>query len=376
MKAIIEIRENDTLGTLRALLRSMLEKGVVDALLVPQRVPSGDNIVQTLVRDPQHIETTDPISPVMPVQSATLVANLTGNMPVGENIPRLRLGAVLKSCEIRALIELAKLKQARLDDVVIIGIDCLGTYEVRDYAALVSEGVPLTAEALVAAREGRVVPHGEYQFRAACQMCEFPIPANADIAIGLIGVENGILLDVKDELAERLGLSPATEPAGRNNAVGRLVADRIARRDAVISEFRHRVVDMPSLLAEFSRCIRCYNCMVACPICYCKQCLFQGPTFDHDSDVYYLRAGRQGVIRMPTDTLLFHLTRMNHMVTSCVGCGLCTSACPSQLPVGTIFRAVGQKVQALFDYQPGRSLDEELPLATFHEDELTDLGEG
>jgi formate dehydrogenase subunit beta len=73
---------------------------------------------------------------------------------------------------------------------------------------------------------------------------------------------------------------------------------------------------------------------------------------------------------MPSDTLLFQLTRMNHMVSSCVGCGMCESACPSDLSLTLMFRAVGEKVQALFDYLPGGSLEEELPVATFKEDEF------
>jgi formate dehydrogenase subunit beta len=81
-------------------------------------------------------------------------------------------------------------------------------------------------------------------------------------------------------------------------------------------------------------------------------------------------AGRKGAARMPSDTLLFQLTRMNHMVSSCVGCGMCESACPSDLPLALIFRAVGQRVQQLFDYSPGRSLEDELPVATFKEDEF------
>jgi hypothetical protein len=39
---------------------------------------------------------------------------------------------VLRSREIRALIELVKLQQANLDNLTIIGVDCLGTYEVDD----------------------------------------------------------------------------------------------------------------------------------------------------------------------------------------------------------------------------------------------------
>jgi hypothetical protein len=35
---------------------------------------------------------------------------------------------------------------------------------------------------------------------------------------------------------------------------------------------------------------------------------------------------------------------------------------------------VGHEVQKVFDYVPGRSLDEELPLTTFREEELPEIG--
>ena len=132
---------------------------------------------------------------------------------------------------------------------------------------------------------------------------------------------------------------------------------------------------MDGLLAEFSTCVRCHNCMINCPICYCKECIFRTATFEHDSQLFYQWAERKGTVRMLPDTLLFHLTRLNHMATSCVGCGVCSDACPSDIAVATVFRAVGQKVQALFDYHPGRSLAEAAPVQEFREDELTALGE-
>jgi formate dehydrogenase subunit beta len=63
------------------------------------------------------------------------------------------------------------------------------------------------------------------------------------------------------------------------------------------------------------------------------------------------------------------------MALSCVGCGMCAEACPADLPVGTVFRAIGQRLQETFKYLPGRSLDEKLPLTTFKADEWTQVGE-
>lgn len=53
---------------------------------------------------------------------------------------------------------------------------------------------------------------------------------------------------------------------------------------------------------------------------------------------------------------------------------LCQEACPNEIPVFSIFRLVGSRVQKVLDYLPGRSLDEELPLATFKEVELPKVG--
>ena len=75
------------------------------------------------------------------------------------------------------------------------------------------------------------------------------------------------------------------------------------------------------------------------------------------------------------DTLLFQLTRMNHMSASCVSCGMCTSACPANIPVGSIFSAVGEQVQKVFEYVPGQDVAEALPLITFHPNEWTEVGE-
>jgi formate dehydrogenase subunit beta len=226
--------------------------------------------------------------------------------------------------------------------------------------------------------DASMVPHEGYQFREGCRICERPVPEGDHVAVtlGLFGVgDRQVMVSVREDVAEALGLEDAGEPAERRAVVDKLVAARTEARDVAFAALRERVRSVDGLLAELSTCIRCHNCMINCPICYCRACIFRTATFDHESNLYYRWADRKGVVRMLPDTLLFHLTRLNHMVTSCIGCGVCTDVCPSDIPVSTIFRTVGEKTQAIFGYSPGLNLEDKVPLTVFREDELTELGE-
>jgi formate dehydrogenase subunit beta len=369
MDTVVDV-QGSTLRTIQVLLRSLLEKKVVDALLVPMFQPTG-NVAPMLVTDPTALGNADPLTPVLPINAARAASQLT---MTGH---REKLGVVLRSCEIRALVELVKFQQAKLDNALIIGVDCLGTYGVTEWQAASSQQQVID-ELLAGAVIGELQPFAGMQFRDACQMCEQPLPEGDHVAltIGLVGVEAGkVYLKARDDVAEALGLTANSAPSGRKDAAKRLISARTEARDAAFAGFRERVHSMDGLLQEFSTCIRCHNCMINCPICYCRECIFRTPTFEHESQLYYQWAERKGTVRMMPDTLLFHLTRLNHMATSCVGCGLCADACPVDIPVGTVFRTVGQKVQAIFEYHPGRSLEDAAPVQEFREDELTAMGE-
>ncbi len=375
--AYLEVKDGKSLESIKNLLKALLNKNLVDALLVPQEVPSGENVFQTLVTDSDHLEKANPLAPVMPVNSAELIAHLTVTSP-GKKI-----GAVLRSCEIRALIELVKLKQATLDNLLIVGIDCLGTYSVTDYADFIKttdgKSSP-TGVILASAQEGKEISVNGHNPRSACQVCEFPAPPNVDLAIGLIGIDpkKEILLQAFSTAGEgilsKLELEKARETNKREEILTALLEKRKKKKSQMFEETEKEVSGIAGLLALFSGCIGCHNCMTACPICYCKRCLFETSTFDYPPQKYLGMAKRKGAIKMPTDTLLFQLTRMNHMITSCVGCGQCESACPNNIPLLKVFRTVGDKVQKIFDYVPGRKIEEELPLATFKEDELKEVG--
>lgn len=373
IKATIKVSERKTEEAILDLLKLILEKGIVEALLIPRPLPTGDGFVQTLIRNASQLDGIEVLSPTMPVQSARILSNLSI-----KNLGK-KVGAVLRQCEIRAVVELIKFLQIKMENLYLIGIDCPGTFEVIDFAKMVKEGkswAELKKALIKGMEKGEVYPPDGYNFRNACQMCEYPVP-KADIIIKLFGysLENEIGLELSDRIEEEfekkgIPLQKSEEPAERGDVLKRIISQKIEMRDKIFREFKEVVKDLQSFLDVFSTCIRCHNCMVACPICYCKECVFRTSIFEHDGDQFLRWADRKGGIRMPTDTLIFHLIRMAHMVTSCVGCGLCESACPSRLPVTALFRSVGDRIQKMFQYIPGRDINEVPPVATFKEDEL------
>ena len=162
IEAVVDVHES-TRQTLQGLLRSLLEKGVGEALLVPMTLPAG-NTAPMLVTDAAALERADPLAPVLPINAARAASQLT---MTGH---KEKLGVVLRACEIRALVELVKFQQAELENTLIIGVDCLGTYQVTDYQG--AAGKQAVVEGLLGgAVTGDLQPHEGMAFRSACQIC-------------------------------------------------------------------------------------------------------------------------------------------------------------------------------------------------------------
>ncbi len=427
--AIIEVKDNNPLGAIQELLRSLLSKGLVSAVLAPQEIPSNKTVVQTLVSDPEKLAAVNPLAPVFGVNSARIIAKMCVGLmkspaaeptaveqpeqdkepepaavensesakseeqtdekgqndsqegqtsdkaevateepaETAEQAASPPIAVVLRPCEIRALIELVKLQQANLDPFLVIGLDCWGTYSVLDYAAKVDQA---GQDSSVTADFLKQVTAGNFpeELRGACRVCQYPAPTYADLSIQLIGQDINKQIDVQagtekgNEILQALGLEATPENSEREAALDKLTKakKKLAQQD-----------EIDFLEVVSSLCINCHNCRAVCPICYCKQCVFDGDVFEYSIDKYLSFSGKKGVLPMPPDKLLFHLTRMSHVATSCVACGQCEAACPSGIPLGRIYQKISAAAQQALDYEAGRSLDDELPLTSFREDELS-----
>jgi len=370
MKTGLLQTNGDPLAAVEALLKGFLEKGVVDEVLVPARTPSGATQL-SLFADPARMEQANPWAPVMPVQGARAVSNLAFTDP------GRRIAAVLRPCEARAVVELLKLKQIQPERLTFITVDCPGTFELAGFAASGKDPGEVSRSLLGSMQSAAAPAEEGLSVRTACTICEFPSAEWGHLKIQAFGADSATALGLEadEELATALEAAGLVMFDGstvdaRAGAVKTLRSQRVKARDELLGAFQAEAGGLDKLKQAFSTCIRCYNCMENCPICYCKLCIFKSPTFDHPGELYARWAQRKGAQPMLAETTLFHLTRLNHMSTSCIGCGLCDTACPMGLPVASLFRAAAQGVQAMLEYQPGRSLEDPIPLSMFREDEL------
>ncbi len=353
----------------RGLLRSLLESGRVNGVLALGRTGGANGgVAYSLFTDPGAFVADGaalPLLPFMPANAGGLLSRLTLREPLAGPV-----AAVVKPCELRAFIELVKRSQGSLDNLLLISSTCGGVYPL-DVGANggLKERLPRYWEAV---KQGVL----DDDVRPTCRACMQFIPDNADITVALVGEEDldtqcTLFLNTEKgaEFVEGLeGTSLSDEL--ETEQIKRSHGQRAAYREELFAGVE---VGMQELIRTFGRCIGCHACKTVCPICYCSLCYFDSQDCEYLPEIYESELERKGGLRLPPNTTFFQLGRLAHVSVSCVGCGMCTDVCPADIPVSTIFSKVGASVQALFDYQPGKDVTEEIPLMTFEEEELAQV---
>jgi len=113
--------------------------------------------------------------------------------------------------------------------------------------------------------------------------------------------------------------------------------------------------------AQLSKCIKCYGCRNACPMCFCKECRMEQSAY---TEIGWL----------PPEFPLFQFVRFYHMSDHCIECGECEKACPMDIPLRKITKYLRSRMEELFDYHPGLDVKRKSPiLTTVDEDPVKEL---
>jgi ferredoxin len=109
---------------------------------------------------------------------------------------------------------------------------------------------------------------------------------------------------------------------------------------------------------ELGRCIKCYACRAACPLCYCSRCTIE--------------CNQPQWVAAPSHNLgnfEWHITRAMHLAGRCVSCGECGRACPLDIPIDLLTKKMSEDVFNNFGLRLGSSAKAEYALASFKPDD-------
>jgi formate dehydrogenase subunit beta len=354
--------KDDIEQTMIDILTVALDKNHFDAVLIPHKVPSDDSYVYLLIRDTKVLANASPIAPIMPTQGARALSSITRL-----DIDNLKIGAVIRPCEVRAAIELSKIDQSLLDEVTLISFDCPGVLPTKSFHENPKNGLKKFQQSL---------KESDYDdMRPICQVCDKANSTFGDLHFGRLESDGDSVLVIQSsqkgsELLRTLDMNPDTKVddwKAKSNEKARTKEKIRKDHEKMLVENK---LGLDNLLDTFSTCLRCNNCMRVCPIDYCQLCYFESDDIKYSPDEYFSRAHQMGSLKFPIDTLQYHLGRMLHMSMSCVSCGTCEDACPMSIPVAQIYSKVAKDVQELFNYIPGLDPYEPRPLATYEPEEF------
>ena len=365
-------------GVVTTIMKHLLENNFVDGIVAVKEGFDLYDAVPCLITDPEEVIKTAGSIHCGTVNLASFIYKYL------DGCRDMKIAVTCKPCDAMSIRELMKKGKIIEDNVIMIGVNCGGTLPPVPTMQMIRDVYELDPSDVIKEEiaKGKLImetAEGEKGFgiedleedgmgrRENCQRCNLKIPSNADLALGNWGVigelagkatfvevfsETGA--EVLDKVIEA-GLIETAEPIEkgikiRENINNFMLKESQAKKDVDYAGTTGDIIDVfYQYEDEFSKCMKCYGCREACPLCFCEDCCLEAEGPEWVPGGYTPAAP------------FFHLTRLVHMVDACTNCGQCSEVCPCEIPVAKVWSTVNNKVREIYGYIPGMGSDDPLP---------------
>lgn len=106
---------------------------------------------------------------------------------------------------------------------------------------------------------------------------------------------------------------------------------------------------------QMNKCIRCYACRQACPMCYCETCFV-----DVNSPKWLSKETTS------EDNSIWNISRIFHLAGRCVECGACARSCPEGIDLMYLIGKMNRDVKQSFGFEAGLKVGAKSVLETFN----------